>query len=90
MAKICDEAQPYLQEMMKDPFGNYLFQKIVDNVDEPTRTDLVTQVPTLALPCLALHCLAYPCLSLHCLAVPCGKIPLPPTEAKSRKMEMGF
>lgn len=44
MAKICGEAQPYLGEMMKDPFGNYLFQKIVDNVDEAARTDLVTQV----------------------------------------------
>eukprot|EP00752_Nemacystus_decipiens_P010475 g9333.t1 len=44
VAKICGEAKPYLPEMMKDPFGNYLFQKIVDHVDEAARTDLVKQV----------------------------------------------
>ncbi|CAM9985011.1 unnamed protein product, partial [Laminaria digitata] len=42
--KICGEAQPYLADMMKDPFGNYLFQKIVDKVDEEGRTDLVNRV----------------------------------------------
>ncbi|CAB1107770.1 unnamed protein product [Ectocarpus sp. CCAP 1310/34] len=44
VSKICGEAQPYLSEMMKDPFGNYLFQKIADKVDEDGRTDLVNQV----------------------------------------------
>lgn len=44
VSKICGEAQPYLSEMMKDPFGNYLFQKIADKVDENGRTDLVNQV----------------------------------------------
>jgi len=43
-AKICGESQPYLCEMMKDPFGNYLFQKIVEKLDEAARTDLVSQV----------------------------------------------
>ncbi|CAM9281125.1 unnamed protein product, partial [Sphacelaria rigidula] len=41
--KICGEAQPYLAEMMKDPFGNYLFQKIADKVDEAGRTELVNK-----------------------------------------------
>lgn len=64
VAKICGEAQPHLAEMMKDPFGNYLFQKIVDHVDEAARTDLVAQVCRPPLPpasCVACVALLSPC-----------------------------
>ena len=70
VAKICGEAQPYLAEMMKDPFGNYLFQKIVDHVDEAARTNLVTQVRSLKCPRRGLGSLA----ALRCDALRCAQI----------------
>jgi Pumilio-family RNA binding repeat len=41
---ILSEVQPYLGDLMTDPFGNYLFQKLLDHVPPATRADIISSV----------------------------------------------
>ncbi|CAM9795367.1 unnamed protein product [Phaeothamnion confervicola] len=41
---VYDEAKPHLLEMMVDPFGNYLFQKILERVTDEQRTEVALLV----------------------------------------------
>jgi Pumilio-family RNA binding repeat len=41
---ILSEVQPYLSDLMTDPFGNYLFQKLLDHVPPATRADIISSV----------------------------------------------
>ena len=41
---IVEESMEALPELMQDTFGNYLFQKLLENVDENTRLQILTTV----------------------------------------------
>ena len=44
LAVVVSEVMPYLDELMIDPFGNYLFQKIIDFVSDEIKTEIVTKI----------------------------------------------
>jgi len=53
---ILREGLPFLAETMTDPFGNYLFQKILEKVSSEERLELITTVsPRLVNAALNLH-----------------------------------
>jgi len=53
---ILNEGLPFLAEAMTDPFGNYLFQKILEKVNEEERLKLISTVsPRLVNAALNLH-----------------------------------
>lgn len=41
---ILNESEPYLTDMMAEPFGNYLFQKFLENVTEEWKTRILAKV----------------------------------------------
>ena len=41
---ILNESEPYLTQMMVEPFGNYLFQKFLENVTEEWKTRILDKV----------------------------------------------
>ena len=41
---ILSESEPYLTQMMVEPFGNYLFQKFLENVTEEWKTRILDKV----------------------------------------------
>ena len=41
---ILNESEPYLTDMMVEPFGNYLFQKFLENVTEEWKTRILAKV----------------------------------------------
>jgi len=53
---ILNESEPYLTDMMVEPFGNYLFQKFLENVTEEWKTRILAKVAdNLVVASLSIH-----------------------------------